>query len=87
MPCFTQKFAFASATAGIFLTCDAAVAGSVTVVVSAAAVAALAVAFATWIASAMSLADCMENNDRRQDAESLRREIDAIKTELQKLRP
>jgi hypothetical protein len=87
MPCLTQKIQIEVSIAGMGLTAVVALAGTPTVAVSAAAVASLAVQYVGYCVAVMSLATCLENHERHQDAETLRREIDDLKREMQKLQP
>jgi hypothetical protein len=47
----------------------------------------LGVQFVGYCVAVMSLAACLDSHDRHQDAETLRREIDDLKREMQKLQP
>ncbi|GGT55048.1 hypothetical protein GCM10010271_68580 [Streptomyces kurssanovii] len=87
MPCLTQKISIGASLAGMGLTAVVAVGGTPTVAISAAAVAALGVQFVGYCVAVMSLAACLDSHDRHQDAETLRREIDDLKREVQKLQP
>lgn len=87
MPCLSNKIAFGASLAGIGLTAVVAVEGAPTVVISAAALAAMAVSFASMFASGIALAECLENAGRHQDAATLRRELDEVKRQLQTVRP
>jgi len=62
-----------------------AVEGAPTVVISAAALAAMAVQLAGLFASMMLLANCLDAAERHADADSLRRELDALKREVERL--
>jgi len=46
---------------------------------------AFAGAIAAYIAAALALADCLEDAGKHQDAETLRREIDELKRQMQEL--
>ncbi|MFD5815690.1 hypothetical protein [Streptomyces sp. NPDC127038] len=87
MPCLANKIAVGASVAGMGLTAVVAVGGTPTVAISAAALAALGIQFVGYCVAVMSLAACMDDNDRHQDAETLRREIDELKREMQKLQP
>ena len=54
-------------------------------VISAAALAAMAVQFEALFATMASLADCLANAGRRADADRLQRELDALKREVEQL--
>ena len=85
MPCLGLKIAAGSQTAGLLLSGVVAVEGSPTVVISAAALAAMAVQLAGLFATLNNLAICLEQADRHEDAESIRRELDALKREVEAL--
>jgi hypothetical protein len=85
MPCLGLKIVLASQTAGIVLTGVKAVSEAPTVVLAPAALAALAVQFAGFFATAHLLAMCLDAADRGMDAETLRRDIDKLERELRQL--
>jgi fructose-1,6-bisphosphatase/sedoheptulose 1,7-bisphosphatase-like protein len=87
MPCLTQKISVGASITGLGLTAIVAVGGTPTVAISAAAIAAMGIQFVGYCVAVMSLAACMDDHDRHQDAETLRREIDELKREMQKLQP
>ena len=85
MPCLGLKIAVGTQTAGLALSAVVAVEGTPTVVISAAALAAMAVQFAGLFATLTLLAQCLDAHDRHADAESLRRDLDALKREIEAL--
>lgn len=85
MPCLGLKIAAGTQSAGLLLSASVAVAGTPTVVISGAALAAMAVQFAGLFATLVLLAACLDAADRHADAESLRRELDQLKREVELL--
>ena len=87
MPCLGLKIGLGAQTMGLGITAVIAVEGMPTVVISAAALAAMAVQFSRLVATMVSLADCLANAGRAQEAETLRREVGAIEKQLKQLQP
>jgi hypothetical protein len=85
MPCLGLKISAGTQTAGLALSAIVAVEGTPTVVISAAALAAMAVQFAGLFATLTLLAACLDAAERHADADSLRRELDALKREVERL--
>jgi hypothetical protein len=85
MPCLGLKIVMGTQMAGLGLSAVVAVEGTPTVVISAAALAAMAVQFSGLFATMVLLAACLDAHDRHADAESLRRELDALKREVEAL--
>lgn len=85
MPCLGLKIAAATQAVGLGLTASVAVEGAPTVVISAAALAAMAVQFAALFATLINLATCLDAAGRHADADSLRRELDLLKQEVESL--
>jgi hypothetical protein len=85
VPCLGLKIAAGSQTAGLGLSAIVAVGGMETVVISAAALAAMAVQFAGLFATLATLATCLDAADRHADADALRQELDTLKREVAKL--
>jgi hypothetical protein len=80
-----QKIAAGTQSAGLVLSAVVAVEGMPTKVITAGALAAMAVQLAGLFATLMSLAACLDAHDRHEDAESIRRELDALKREVESL--
>lgn len=85
MPCLGLKISAGTQTVGLLLSASVAAEGAPTVVVSAAALAAMAVQFAGLFATLTILAQCLDTANRHADADSLRRELDALKQEVEKI--
>jgi len=85
MPCVGLKIAVGSQTAGLLLTGIVVGAAAPKVPISAAALAAMAVQFASLFATANLLAICLDQAGRHADADSLRRELDELKREVERL--
>ena len=85
MPCLGLKISAGAQTAGLLLTGTAAVRGAPTVVISAAALAAMYVQLAGLSATLILLATCLDQADRHADADSLRRDVDELKREMELL--
>jgi hypothetical protein len=85
MPCFTAKVTFGTAIAAMGGGAVAVVAGAETVVGAAAGWAAFVAACGGVIAAGMALADCLQDNGRQQDAETLRREMDTLKRHVDQI--
>lgn len=86
MACFSAKVAYWAAVAGVAVALAALVPGAATGPGEAALIAALIVAMAGYIAAALALAECMEAAGRREDGEALRRDIDEMQREMDRLR-
>ena len=87
MPCLAQTVSLGVSLVGYAHAAGLPIIAAPTVVGEAPALAALLVATVGLLASAIALADCLDNADRHQDAETIRREIDEIKEEIRRLRP
>jgi len=85
MPCLGLKIAFGAQCAGVLLSAEKALAGEATVVLAPAALAALAVQVAGMFATMVLLINCLDAADRHKDADSLRRELDALQREVHRL--
>jgi membrane protein implicated in regulation of membrane protease activity len=85
MPCLTAKLGMAAAGVAVVASGVAAIPAAPTVIGEVAVWAAFAGSVAAYIVAALALADCLEDAGRHQDAESLRREIDEIKRQMQEL--
>jgi hypothetical protein len=85
MPCLGLKIAAGTQTAGLLLSGIVAVEGTPTVVISAAALAAMYVQLGGLCATLILLAACLDAADRHADADSLRRELDQLKREVELL--
>jgi hypothetical protein len=85
MPCLGLKIILGSQMAGLVLSTFVAAAGAKTVVITAAALAAVAVQLAGIVFTGQSLIDCLENAGRQEDADRLRQELDAVKREVERL--
>jgi hypothetical protein len=85
MPCLGLKIAAGAQTVGLGLSAVVAVGGTPTVVISGAALAAMAVQFVGLFATLTTLAKCLDEADRHADGDSLRREVDQLKREMERI--
>jgi hypothetical protein len=85
MPCLGLKISLGTQSAGLLVSAVVAVEGAPTVMISAAALAAMVVQFAGLFATTVLLASCLDAAGRHADADSLRRELDALKREVERL--
>ena len=85
MPCLTAKLGMAAAAVAMVGCGVAAIPAAPTVIGEVAVWTAFAGAVAAYIVAALALADCLEDAGKHQDAETLRREIDEIKRQMQQL--
>jgi hypothetical protein len=85
MPCLGLKISAGTQSAALTLTAVVAVKGAPTAIGSAAAFATMAVQFAGLFGALTLLASCLDAHDRHEDAESLRRELDELKREIESM--
>ena len=85
MPCLGLKISAGTQTSGLLLSAIVAVEGARTVVITGAALAAMYVQFGGLCATLILLAACLDAADRHADADSLRRELDQLKREMELL--
>ena len=86
MPCLGLKISAGTQTVGLLLSASVAVEGAPTVVVSAAALAAMAVQFAGLFATLTILAQCLDTANRHADAGfAPPASFDALKREVEKI--
>lgn len=85
MPCYSQKFAVGTAVAGMVACGVATIPAAPTVIGEVAVWAAFVAAAYAYYAAMLSLAECLEDAGRHSDAETLRREVDQLKREMEQL--
>jgi uncharacterized membrane protein YccF (DUF307 family) len=86
MPCLGETLFLGTALVGYAQAAGLPIIAAPTVVGEPFALAALLVATVTLFVAGMKLADCLENAERHQEAETLRRELDLVKEEMRRLR-
>lgn len=86
MPCLSNKIAVAATLSGMALSAGAMVAGTPTVAISAAGLAALLVSFVGCVGAAVALSDCLERAGQPDEAAKLRRAVEEMKRESEMLK-
>ena len=86
MPCLSQKVGLGTALAAMGAAGVAAVPAAPTVIGEVAVWSAFLTAIGAFEAAAMALADCLDDANRHQDADTLRNEIDELKQEVEDLK-
>lgn len=86
MACYGAKFAYGASFLGLGAGVAAVAAAAPTVVGEVAGFSALLAACAAHIGAAIALAECLEQVGRAQDAAELRREVNELEQEMQRIR-
>jgi membrane protein implicated in regulation of membrane protease activity len=86
MACFTEKLAMGAAYVAMVGSAAVAVGGAETVVLTVAGVGLFVGAAASYIASLLALADCLDKADRPDDAAKLRQKADDMQKEIDELK-
>jgi hypothetical protein len=87
MPCLGQKLLLGVAMVNYARAALVVTGATVTVVAEGPALVSLIVSMVAMFGAAVALMDCLENAGRLEEAEALRREVEQIKRELQRLHP
>jgi hypothetical protein len=87
MACLGQKLLLSVAIVNYARAALVVPAASVTVVGEGPALVSLIASMVAMFGAAIGLADCLENAGRLEEAEALRREVEQIRRELQRLQP